>query len=175
MAKAHDILQTLKEFYEIEKFSLGLHTTDEDSAKKICKTGLKTGVRALEGTLKFRGDLAQVSAQDLEYFFPYTTHTVVVAIPKMFDAPRINDNKGGNEPLCEFSKFFKKASWHHQDYQDQDNRYHGNLPLCYIMGYYDQNFEFVVNPQCFLYDEKVREKMLEDIQFIQSQVNIFLD
>lgn len=171
MSNEEKILQTLKELYEIEKFSLGLHTTDEEAAKAICKTGLKTGVRALEGTLKIRGDLKQVDASDLRYFFPYTTHTVVVAIPGMFDTPRITDNKGGDESLCDFSKFFRKAKWHLDNFQDEHSR--GVLPSYYVMGYYNQEFEFVVNPDCFLYNEESKKQMMEDIQFVQSQIDFF--
>lgn len=173
MSNEGKILQALKELYEIEKFSLGLHTTDEDAAKAICKTGLKTGVRALEGTLKIRGDLSQVEEKDLRYFFPYTTHTVVVAIPEMFETPRIADNKGGDVSLCEFSKFFKKAKWHLKGYQEEGKGWGGLLPNYYVMGYYNQEFEFVVNPECFLYNEESKKKMLKDIEYVQAQIDIF--
>ena len=171
MSNEGKILQTLKEFYEIEKFSLGLHTTNEEAAKAICRKGLKTGVRALEGTLKIRGDIKQVEESDLRYFFPFTTHTVVVAIPGMFETPRITDNKGGDESLCEFSKFFKKAKWHLDSYEDENSM--GLLPNYYVMGYYNQEFEFIVNPDCFLYNEESKKKMLEDIKFVQAQIDIF--
>lgn len=171
MSNEGKILQTLKDLYQIEKFSLGLHTTDEEAAKAICKTGLKTGVRALEGTLKIRGDLRQVEERDLRYFFPYTTHTVVVAIPEMFETPRITDNKGGDEALCDFSRFFKKARWHLDSYEDESAM--GLLPSYYVMGYYNQEFEFFVNPECYLYNEESKKQMLEDIQFVQSQIDIF--
>ena len=171
MSNAEKILDVLQQLYEIEKFSLGLHTTDKVSAELICKTGLKTGVRSLEGTVKLKGDLSQVSEKDLNYFFPYTTTTVAIAIPQMFDAPRIMDNKGGYEPLCEFSSFFNKAQHHLSAYRS--NSIEGLLPNYYILGFYNKDFEFVVNPECFLYDEKAKAKMLEDIKFVQAQKVLF--
>ena len=164
------LLELLKEFYFKEPFSLGLHTTDENCAKAICQTGLKTGVRALEGTIKFRGDLKQVSAKDLDFFFPYTDHTVALAIPKKFDAPRISDNEGGYKPLCEFSRFFEKAQELLQNYQ-QDVE--GLLPNYYVLGYYNKEYEFILNPKCLLFDSKSKMQFERDCLEVENNIAIF--
>ena len=165
MKTVNKLLTNLNNLYEIQPFSLGLHTTDEMAAQSICKQGLKTGVRAIEGTVKFRGDMQQVTDRDLDYFFPYTTHTVVVVIPKEFDAPRIDDNQGGDMCLCEFSKFFKKASRVHDDYKDG---YQGLLPSYYILGFYDKDFNFTVNNNCMLFNDDSKEKYLKDVEDVKS-------
>lgn len=173
MNNEEKLLAMLKELYKKSKFSLGLHTTDEHAAEAICRTGLKTGARALEGTLKIRGDIQQIVERDLRYFFPYTTHTVVVAIPGVYNTPRITDNKGGDKPLCEFSKFFKKAQLHLDSYRDE---FHcGLLPNYYVVGYYDQDFRFVQNPECFLFNEETKKQMFADIEYVNFQFDFLID
>lgn len=164
------LLEQLKKYYEQEPFSLGLHTTSQESAKAICKTGLKTGVRALEGTIKFRGDLQDVCGNDLVYFFPDTECTVVVAIPKKFDAPRITDNLGGYQPLCEFSQFFEKAQEALPNYQDNIQ---GVLPSYYVLGYYNKDFEFVVNEKCLLIDQEGKKQFENDCFDVDSYHALF--
>ena len=101
-----ELKNKLMQYYDNAPFSIGLHTTSSDQiAQNIMKTGLLTNARALEGTIKFKGDLSSLDDKELNYFFPYTDVTVVIIIPSIFKSEIVRDNKGGNEPLTEFSKF----------------------------------------------------------------------
>lgn len=166
MNATNEIIKDLKELYKEMPFSVGLHTTNKESARAILKTGLKTGARVVEGTIKFRGDLNQVSEKDLDYFFPYTDHTVIVAIPKVFDAPRIEDNKGGNESLCEFSEFFENAQLFLPHYSD--GLVGGVLPNYYILGYYDKEFKVIYNQDCMLFNKVKKEQFKKDVEVYEN-------
>ena len=159
--KQKEILTKLNKIYEKFPFSIGLHTTNNENAKQICEDGLKTGARALEGTIKFRGDLKNIVEKDLDYFFPYTNHTVIIAVPTCFKTSRIEDNKGGYEPLCGFSRFFERAQNILSNYSKDCE---GLLPSYYILGYYDKNYNLIFNKKCLLLDKESEEKFKKDIK-----------
>ena len=169
--KAEKLLEELDKYYDLQHFSLGLHTTNLQRSQAICNEGLLTGARALEGTIKFRGDLQQVQANDLNYFFPYTDHTVIIAIPSQFSAPRIEDNQGGYEPLCGFSRFFKKA----ENILPNHNRgSDGVLPNYYILGYYNKDYELTINPQCLLINEDTKNQFRKDVNTVKELDSLFI-
>ena len=175
--KIMDIKKDLEALYHEMPFSLGLHTTTQKNAKQICEEGLLCGARALEGTVKLRGDLLEMPDTDLDYFFPYTDHTVVVVIPKKFDAPRIEDNEGGYKPLCEFSRFFEQAQSVLPRYSEGIE---GRLPSYYILGYYDKDFRFNFNPNCMLLNQDAKRDYEEDMRcfesdLIRNKISIFAE
>ena len=158
-----NILEELKKLNNINNFSLGLHTTSRQNAISIVNFGLmETKCRAIEGTVSFKGDMNQVTEKDLDFFFPYTDATVIVAIPSQFNAPRIDDNQGGNSPLCEFSKFMELATIMCDQFPgfsyDKNGMGMALIPTELIVGYYDKDFNLTLNEDCMLYDENAGEK-----------------
>ena len=78
---------------------------------------------------------------------------------------------GGDKQLCEFSTSFEKAQFHLDSYKDEFHN--GLLSNYYIVGYYDQKFRFVQNPDCFLFNEETKKQMIEDINYVNSQFDLF--
>ena len=161
MTKQEQLFEYLQVLAQMQDFSLGLHTTTGvETAKSVCETGLLIkGTRTVEGTLRLRGDMKQVELVDLNYFFPYTDVTVIVAIPEFFKTPRITDNKGGYEMLCEFSRFIDYVSvCERQKYPNYAFDNFPRIPPEFVVGYYDKEYNFVENKSCKMFsDESVVE------------------
>ena len=158
-----DILEKLNKLNNINKFSLGLHTTSKDNAISIVNFGLmETKCRAIEGTVSFKGPMEGVTERDLDFFFPYTDATVIVAVPSQFNVPRIEDNLGGNKPLCEFSKFMELATIMRDQFPgfsyDKNGMGMALIPTELIVGYYDKDYNLTINEDCMLFDEDASEK-----------------
>ena len=102
-----------------------------------------------------------MSPEDFNYFFPYTDNTVIVLIPTIFNTPRIEDNMGGDQPLCEFSEFFDKAQTTLNNYQ---NGIEGSLPNYYVLGCYDKNYNITFNPNCMIFNHENYKKFKSDME-----------
>ena len=149
MTKQEQLFEYLKVLQQMQAFSLGLHTTTgEATAKSICEIGLLIKGRPLEGTLKIRGGMDALSPKDLDFFFPYTDVTVMVAIPASFGTERIDDNLGGNNCLCEFSRYIKYGD---NPMFDTDMPITSRVPPEFIIGYYDKQYGFVPNDKCKIF------------------------
>ncbi len=150
--------------------SIGLHTTKgEEKAESICEKGLLVlGGKALEGTLKIRGYAGEFKKADVDWFFDafQTDHTVVVAIPKLFEAHRVGDNRGGYEPICEFSQFLKAVSTTLQkefpEFTSKNKE--AQVPPQMILGYYDKDYEFTQNPDCWVYEKSDEKDYVKDLE-----------
>lgn len=149
------------------QFALGLHTTlGKETCDSICEKGLYTNHREFEGTVKVHGNFSEFGPEDLDFFFPYTDHTCIVAIPGCFNTPRIRDNLGGYTCICDFSKFYKHATHYLDGYTDE--KYVNVLPSMYIVGYYDKDYNLTVNPNCYLFNEENYVKLQNDIDTMKS-------
>ena len=156
MTDQERLMEYLKLLQQIQPFSLGLHTTTGvETAESICENGLFIkGDRVVEGTLKLRGDMSQVEAEDIDFFFPYTNVTVIVAIPEFFHTPRITDNKGGYEIMCEFSRFIDHVStMEKKKYPNYTYKDTSRIPPEFVVGYYDKDFIFVENKKCKMFSD----------------------
>ena len=151
----------LMKYYGKLGFSLGLHTTDISSARSICRTGLKTHHRELEGTVSIRGDMKDVKPKDLDFFFPYTDTTVVICIPHPHEANRVWDNLGGYTPICGFSKMYHKAQKVLEDFKGPDSPV---LPNYFVLGYYDKDYNFYENPDNLITNEDKHDRYLSQME-----------
>jgi len=169
MNKYIDILNGLREIYKENKFSLGLHTTSSQNAKSIVKNGLEERYgRTLEGTVKLFGDAKNdVELGDLDWFFPYTDATVMVAIPSIFKVGRGLDADGGNKHTCDFSIFVTLAKYgSFGDKVKEIFSRNGRLtiPPELIIGYYNKQGNLSINEKCALfYKNHPFIKQLEEI------------
>lgn len=160
MTKLENIVEYLMTLQQMQPFSLGLHTTSgEEVAKSICSTGLLVKGRPLEGTLKIRGDMSKLKPEDIDFFFPYTDVTVMVAIPASFGTERIDDNRGGNDCLCEFSKYVKYSQ---SPLFETDEPITWKVPPEFIIGYFDKGYNFHPNSKCKVFD--IDGKFIEDVE-----------
>jgi hypothetical protein len=144
----------LKLLNQDDNLSLGLHTTDEeDKAKSICENGLLIKYRrAMEGTVAPIGKISNLKEEDLNYFYKFNDYTIVVAIPPQFETENIKErNAGGYVPLTEFSKFLHILGLRRKAENDKYEIFFKDdilrIPPEMIVGYYDQNFNFVENPK----------------------------
>ena len=157
MMKYANVLNRLYDIYEKHGFSLGLHTTAKANAQEICETGLEErGCRTIEGTVKIFGDVAKdVQLEDLDWFFPYTNATVIVAIPSMWEASRGGDSKSGNEHTCQFSVFCDAVHTNppHPIFAGFGKNGRKRIPPELIVGFYDKDGNLTINPQCALLQE----------------------
>ena len=175
-----DARQNLFEYLNdlcIEKgFSIGFHTTrGQDVAESICQQGLYIeGGRKLEGTLKIRGYAGEFRKEDVNWFFDAfnTDSTVVVAIPPCFEAKRIYDGKGGNEILCGFSLFLEIASKMGKIFPEFSNEHcHKIVPPQFVLGYYDKDFNFKSNSNCWVYEDHKIGKEKGYVQGLKERID----
>ena len=169
MSKYFEILESLKKVYKINGFSLGLHTTNIESAKSILKTGLEErSGRTLEGTVKLFGDVKKdVEVSDLDWFFPYTDSTVLVGIPSIFKVERDIDSESGNKHTCDFSLFIDMASNGQMGKRSKEifnKNGHMTIPSELIIGYYDKNGVVNVNENCVFFEKD--SKFLKELESI---------
>ena len=153
MSKYSNVLEILKRIYKINSFSLGLHTTSKFSAESIVKNGLEERAgRTLEGTVKLFGDVKKdVELGDLDWFFPYTDATVIVAIPSMFKVERGLDADSGNLHTCDFSLFVSLAKDGGQGKRAKEifsSDFKMKIPTELIIGYFDKNGQLKLNENC---------------------------
>lgn len=163
MRKQEQLFEYLNTFNQLEGFSLGLHTTDsETKAKSICENGLYMTFPVIERTVKMRGPMENTTEEDLNWFFPYTTHTIIVGIPKEFGVGRVGDNLGGDAHFSEFSKILKyiEATGDKERYPEFFDGDKFCVPSELILGYYDKDFNFVENPKCKLQDEEYVQSLV---------------
>lgn len=172
MSKYSHILEILRKIYKENKFSLGLHTTNHYSASSIIQSGLEErSGRTIEGTVKFFGDAQKdVKLGDLDWFFPYTNSTVIVAIPAIFKIERDLDSESGNKHTCDFSLFVEMAKNGHlgenaKSIFSNDGKI--SIPPELIVGYYDKLGSFTLNEKC--------ELLNKNSEFIKQIESIWTD
>ena len=182
MSNYSNVLEVLKRIYKVNGFSLGLHTTNRQAAESILRKGLEERAgRTLEGTVKLFGDVKKdVELGDLDWFFPYTDTTVIVAIPSIFKIERGLDSDSGNLHTCDFSLFVSLAKDGGQGKRAKEifsNNYKMKIPQELIIGYYDKNGEIKLNENCaMLYENPEFLRELEEIwkdKFNQGYYNFY--
>ena len=169
MSKYSNVLEVLKRINKVNGFSLGLHTTSGFSAERIVGNGLEERAgRTMEGTVKIFGDVKNdVELGDLDWFFPYTDATVMVAIPSMFKVERGLDADGGNLHTSDFSLFVTLAKDGLMG--DSAKEIFGKngrlkIPTELIIGYYDKSGQIHLNEKCaMLYENPEFLKVVEEI------------